>query len=98
MELKIIRIELLGGASGETYEALHAFMESNGWSRNIFANLPNQTVVGPKSLPTATYCGDSVQHCADIADALLAGLSAAVWANPRVLVMGVGTNWAMRGN
>jgi hypothetical protein len=98
MELKIIRIELLGDANKDTYDKLHAYMDSQGWKRSIYTNVPNTKTVGPLALPTATYCGDSDSACSAIADALTKDITLKlIWAKPRVLVMGVGMNWAIRG-
>jgi hypothetical protein len=97
MELKIIRIELLGEASKETYDKLHSYMETNKWRRVIYTNAKGQSRQGPLPLPTATYCNDSDHSCADIAEALNTEIKQQIWAKPRVLVMGVGANWAIRG-
>lgn len=97
MELKIIRIELLGEANQDIYEKLHTYMANQGWKRSIYTNIPNAKPIGPLDLPTATYCGDSNSACAVIAEALTKDITAKIWTKPRVLVMGVGTNWAIRG-
>lgn len=97
MELKIIRVELHGATTEEDYNNLHAYMERNGWKRQIFPNAPGATG-GPINLPTAMYCGDSDQSSANIAEGLRIGINAEVWTNCIVLVMGVGTNWAIRWN
>jgi hypothetical protein len=95
MELKIIRIELLGEASAEIYERLHAYMENLGWKRQIFTNIAGASNTGPWQLPTAMYCGDTNLMCPEIADGLGKDIAAKIWTNPRVLVMGVGTNWSL---
>jgi hypothetical protein len=98
MELKITRIELLGEASKEIYDKLHSYMENMGWARSIYTNVPNTKTVGPLALPTATYCGNSNELSSVLAERINGEIqSKKIWAKPRVLVMGVGTNWAIRG-
>ncbi len=93
MELKIARVELLNGATGETYQRLHSFMEGLGWNRHIYTNtLPRR---GPIALPTAMYCVDSEYSSFTLAEGLIQLIQTNVWPKVTVLVMGVGQNWAI---
>lgn len=96
MQLKIIRIQLLGDASNETYDKLHAYMEGQGWKRSMYGYVPTAKTLYPLALPTATYCGDSTSVCSAIAESLAENITSKIWAKPRVLVMAVGKNWAIR--
>jgi hypothetical protein len=88
---KIIRVELKGSPSGETYQTLHAFMKAKGWSQSIlYANGTKST-----ELPHAMYQGDSDHSCGVIAESLRDQISTTIWTKPIVMVI-EWSAWAIR--
>jgi hypothetical protein len=88
----IIRIELKGDPSGDTYSKLHSFMEKNQWSRTIATQSGNRI-----PLPHAMYSGLSQGTDSGLASALRESIESVVW-KEGAIVMVIGWNsWAKAG-
>jgi hypothetical protein len=83
----IIRVELRGNPSRETYQQLHDYMARNRWSMTI------ASTNGTTQLPHAMYCGTTENSIADLATALKESISTTIWTKVIVLVI-AWENWA----
>jgi hypothetical protein len=85
----IIRVELKGTPSQETYTSLHAFMSNRGWSQQIIAE-GNR----PMALPHAMYSGSSQTAIVTLAAALRDEIQSQIWTKAMVLAI-EWNNWGL---